>query len=686
MKVNLKHILPLLMLVLPCHASTQDDSLSRIDRLEQRVASVMSKAGIHFGGRFKSHFLLSRIDSASPGVAHDLKRDESVEYTSVDFDIQARPNDAITGRLIFRMHQDWRNFFSDISNPVFSRWISIDGLVADMFGYNVGDFRERYSPLTLWSPDIEVPYEPEIFARLRRDAMTEEFLGENNRVLQGLNFNFDAEIAPIFRELHFNLLGSRLRTAETSIQNGSAVAAMIETAPMDRYLVGTNLDIMVLPGIAVGGSFLDVFDSKPTFDGSNITRDTLARQTAIVAGRGGMGTALFLDPDRMNFKVNIELAQSMDDTSWYALDSADTDTDGVYDSLVSRDLQSDNITGTAVSVDLAGQVALGSVADLDFGVGFLRNADDFRNQMAQSPSFLGQRIMNIENDAGRDEALYSTFDAMYRHVFKFTPSEQFVSRVDLDTLDWFKAPYRKISYTNAILPREEVLAAGIFDPALQLVMPFGPATPNRAGMRGSLGVSLFEKGIRATASGMSVEEITGMTVFAGRIQADTLAMDTVAQIMPKTSFLELGAGLSVDLAAFIRPLQGPLRLSGGYTHAAADNAGLEGYPLSPYAVTSGFLNAGLYWNFWKRASALLGYQRIETDSDTYLTSATITTVQNHWAVGLEYKVTEGGVVTGSFGKVDVDFADDDASTTGDADPSSSNFDQWQTELFLTVEF
>ena len=61
----------------------------------------------------------------------------------MDFDIRARPNTATQGRLIMRMHQDWRNFFSDIGNPINTRWISIDGKVKEMFSYNVGDFRQR---------------------------------------------------------------------------------------------------------------------------------------------------------------------------------------------------------------------------------------------------------------------------------------------------------------------------------------------------------------------------------------------------------------------------------------------------------------------------------------------------------------------------------------------------------------
>lgn len=205
-------------------AQAGTDTLSsetRIDRLEQRLGKIISKAGIGFDGEFRSQMLWSRI--SGEGASDSRRTDEPVEYTLVDFDVHARPNDAISGRVMFRMYQDWRNFFSDISNPIFSRWLSIDGTVKGMFSYHVGDFRARYSPLTLWSPDIAIANEPEIFERLRSTAMAEEFIGGNDRLLQGVSIGLDAELAPVFKEVHWNILGARLRTAETSIQNGSQV-------------------------------------------------------------------------------------------------------------------------------------------------------------------------------------------------------------------------------------------------------------------------------------------------------------------------------------------------------------------------------------------------------------------------------------------------------------------------------
>ena len=56
------------------------------------------------------------------------------------------------------------NQFSSLKNPIFSRWISLNGDYKHIFTYDVGDFRQKYSPLTLYSPDLDIRFEPEIFA------------------------------------------------------------------------------------------------------------------------------------------------------------------------------------------------------------------------------------------------------------------------------------------------------------------------------------------------------------------------------------------------------------------------------------------------------------------------------------------------------------------------------------------
>ncbi len=636
---------------------------SRLDRIENAVSKVMSKAGINIGGEFRSQFLLSRVTGNA--VNEQYRKDEHVEYTSVDFDIAARPNTALQARVIFRLHQDWRNFFSSLKSPVFARWLSVDGLVKNVFSYNVGDFKQKYSPLTLYSPDVDISYEPEIFAKLRRQAMGEVFLGDNERVLQGVNMNFDAEIVPIFKEFHFNLLGSRLRLAGVGTE--SAVADPVEEAEMDKYLLGVNTDMEIIPDLKVGGSVLDIFDSRYTYHGKSEDSATVKKQQTLVhAERLGFGTGKFIDPEKFNVALNGEIAWSFDDSVWFGdtvISNNNADTIIEFDAATTK--------GTAWKADLSAHVGLGSAGALDIGIGYLRNGFNFRNELAQSPTLLSRRIMNNENDVDT-WALFSAFDALYRQVFKFCPSENAFE------LGFFKGPMSKIAYTCGLLTQEEMKTV-LLDESLFLVMPFGPATPNRKGLDARLAGDFLEKALLFSVDVKYLNEIIGMS---GRPDSSNNAL--VAR-WPEATFYEIDGGLSVDIAKLGNWWPYPFIFSGGYKVSNASGDAVTGYTKSAYSTNVDFINAGVYWTFWKRASLLGGFQYLKNTYDDIYTDYLWDVTQIHWAAGLEYKVAEGGTLTGSFGFTDVQYSDEADDVLG-TDASESNFRQWQTDLYLTVNF
>jgi len=615
--------------------------------IQSRLSSILDKAGINFSGTFRSQYLRSMLDQSSGDSTIDWgkKQAEGNEYTSVDFDITARPHEALGARCMFRMHQNWQNFFSDVSNPIFLRWLSIDGNIKDMISFNVGNYRQRYSPLTLWSPDIEIAYEPEIFAQKRLEAMKEVFLGNNDRILQGINFNLDAEVVPIFNEFHLNAQAARLRLSEADRQDGSAVAGAFETnnTLMDRYLVAANLDLLLLKGLNVGGSFLDMFDLPSTYNDQSENPELFASQTAVGALRINPTTRIFLDSDIFVIGIRLEGAESWNrDSAWY---------EGADSTLKKR-----NKTGLALDVALQGSVKLGETGAIDVNIGFMNNEENFINDMAQSPTFLGQRIMNIENDWEHNARLYTTFDALYDHVFKFTPSAN---------NSWTKEPRQKISYLNGILSDDEyeqVDGESVrFDSSLQYVLPFGAATPNRVGPKGDLSLKLFDGGIDAAVSFAILDEAV----------ASSLSL-------VKTSFTKFGAGMSIDIATWAKVLN-CMKFSFGYSLEGSENKG-SGEIYAPVKFSSGFLNAGFYYNFWKRFSLLAGFQQIVSTKEEEF-SRTIT--QSHWAAGLEYKVSEAQSVIGRVGQIGADFK---GTSPADSTISDFNFKALQVEAFLQVGF
>lgn len=606
----LRKIITLICAILIAGATAE--KTDKMDAIQKSLDKIMSKAGISINGEFKSEYFSSKI--GGQGADSSIRKQETNEFSSVDFDINARPNEMVTGRLIFRMHQNWQNFFSDVSNPIFSRWMSIDGNIKDIFKFSAGDFKQKYSSLTLYTPEINILYEPIIFIHQRENSMDENFLGDNNRVLQGLNLNFDAEIVPVFNEFHFGLFGARLRSTEVNIKNGNFAANKLETADMAKYSVGSNIDLTIMKCLNIGGTWMNIFDQKASYKGTVKNVDSIARllaqSTQIISVRPGIDIGKKIGIEALNFNILSEFALSEDDTTWYVKNDNDT---GLVDSM---------ILGSAIS--LGGEIGYseGSKWGVNVNACFLINSKNYRNELAQSPSFIGGRIMNIENGGLEN---YTTFDALYHNVFKFVPSDA--------AQYWVKAPFRKNSYYRSIFTKKDLngIVAEEMDPALQLVMPYGPATPNRVGINADLKGYAVNKGIQFTA------------LFSSLKEKSEIVLDT--QSIPIADFAQIGGGFKLDFSKFIPFLKHPFELSGSYVLSnrkrSVDNKNDK--------LESGFLNEGLYYKFWKRTALLGGFQEVKI-TQTIDTSKTTDTFTN-WAFGLEWKVSDGADVVFSYGQI-----------------------------------
>ena len=673
-----------------------DSASAASKNMMKTLEHIMAKAGISFDGEFQSRFGAAAVGGNA--VDNSKRTNETVEFTQVDFDIKARPNTVTQGRLIFRMQQDWRNFYSDISNPIFTRWISIDGSVFQgMFSYDVGDFRQKYSPLTLYTPDIDVLYEPDLFADQRTIAKNEVFLDDNQRLLQGVNLNFAAELYPVLNSLKVNVLGSRLRGVETSIQNGSKVVSYIEVSPIEKFMAAGNVDMTFLKGLSVGGSYLNVFDNKESYNGpgGDSAVDTMAQNTRIGAVRAGADIASVLEAKNWKLGLSMEWAFSNDDSVH-------------YDTARSVKLKDTNvITGNALRLALKVGYSLENVFSCALDAGFINNTSNFRNELAQTPDFYGRRIMDFENDNSSIPKfsvtlpLYSTFDAMYQQVFKFAPSPQ--DKFNGNQTWWYKEPFSKNSYTPVVFTQSELaqsrsidtsryfghnyLKGQYLDPSVQLVMPFGPATPNRTGINGNATLGFLGDRIQAKVLFASLKEID-TTVVLGATPTSP------AKTLPKTSYSQMGGGVKADLSSFVG-WQYPIKLSSSVVVSKASNDGISGDSLYPAAsITSTFYSENVYFKFWKRLAFLGGMEYINNQFETYYL-----TTQNQLltAIGLEYKLTDGSYVTGMIGQIDVmntstnpDYLETIISAGKSiANPNAAsrrNFNQNLVSLFLRVMF
>jgi hypothetical protein len=262
------------------------------------------------------------------------------------------------------------------------------------------------------------------------------------------------------------------------------------------------------------------------------------------------------------------------------------------------------------------------------------NSKDFRNELAQSPSFIGERMLNNENKVDND-TLYNTFDALYHNVFKFTPKEE--------KDNWVKSPFSKNSYRRMIYTQSDlanIQADDGFDPALQLVMPFGPATPNRVGINANVTGNILNSGIVANVLFASLNE-----------KEEVPYMLDETKFVPKTKFSQVGVGLKIDLSKMISAIKYPVELSGSYVLSSANRPALDTI-VDEMDITSGFLNVGLKYQFFKRASLLGGYQSIANKTTMGRTEVNVD--MGNWAVGIEWKVSDGANVVLTYGQMKAD--------------------------------
>jgi len=614
----------------------------RLDSLEKKTGSVLAKAGILFGGEFYSRAFSSKIEGElTTDAAGNIvgKTTENILATGLDLSIEARPLDAVGGKAIIRMYQDWRNMFGSMANPLTLRWISINGNVKNIFTYDVGDFKQRYTKFTLWTPEPDIMFEPTIFARQREITMGEEFLGDNNRVMQGMNFNFGAKVAPAFQELRLNAFFSRQRQAGTEKEiSGTPDATNHLDVNMDRYATAFNTDMKFVPGTSIGGTVLYVGDAKRTSRVDESKTWKTATNDLVFSGRARLGSELFaaIDTNAVIFGLSGEFAAS--NYTWYGGKDIDT-----------------TLFGTAFKGNLDGNFKFGANG-LKLNAGFLANSYEFRNEMAQSPALFNRRILNTS--LGTDKNTYNIFDALYTSVFSYIPGQGEFG---------IKQPVKKSAWTRSTLTWSEIASEykkGLIEQNLSGALPLGEATPNRSGILANLDLDFANKAILLGGKLNILSEITNINF------ADSILPDM-------QSFMEFGGGASFDIAKFGNWWAYPFILSGSYSLTSVDN--YQGTLDMTNNVS--FVNAGLYWKFWKRMALMGGYQIVES---TAKEKFEMTTNQSQWAAGLEYTVAEGGVLNATIGQVMVDYSATDAAANENA--IKGNFKSLRLDLNLTVKF
>lgn len=673
--------------------------------IESKVDSANAKRGVEITGAIRAVAQTSRFstDNDPTGLNH-MPNVEKDEFVTADLNFGFRPWENVRANATLRLEAGMQEYFASAAKSISVAWLNAEGNLGNNLYWVVGDFRQEYSPLTLFLPGIDIMYEPQIFARKRYMAEHEQFIEGNQRNLQGANIQFRADLGSALGEVRAEGLFARInRTAvldlsgaEGNILPNDEVWGASQSSNMDKFVAAGNFEMLPLNrSLYLGVTPMYIFDNEDSYSytyrhpNNDVNKDyekvdinpyePTPQETFIVSGRIGADVAGIMNNRNLILDVTGEFAMSNDkvytpDSTWVLELDEDGNPTGAYalndddlPYLELSDFKKESETGIAllVNANLGYKTA-------DWGarvaVDFVRNDSAWFNNLAQSPRFFAQRIQNSDKDGqtvkyGVNSPLYSSFDALYNFTPKFSPVATTLNTND----DAFKgsevnsyniANYNKNSWTTNVYTRNQLaLLEQLSDPALQMSLPNGLATANRMGARANL-----------IANVKDFLEIQGLFSFFNQVKPVSVvfANDHLGNVITldykAAQYVEFGGGAKFDvfkLLGFTKPLE----ISGSYKHSErtldTDGWAALGLVDEKTSLKSDFINAGLYVQYLPRLGFNAGFQMINTEYDNVKNAYSALAPlmkgkQMQWMVGLDYNIASNAWLAINFGMINVE--------------------------------
>ena len=671
--------------------------------LESKVDSINAKRGLEITGDIRAVAQTSRFDTDNdPSGINKMPNVEKDEFVTADINFGFRPWENVRANVMVRLEAGMQEYFASAAKSVSVPWLNVEGNIGNSFYWVVGDFRQQYSPLTLFLPGIDIMYEPQIFARKRYMAEHEQFIEGNQRNLQGVNLQFRNNVSDALGEVRAEALFARvnrtsvldLTGAEGNILPSDSVLGASQASNMDKFLVAGNFEMLPLnKKLYLGATPMYIFDNEDSYSytyrypGYDKTKDSYERQdinpyepnpqkTIVVSGRVGADVGSLLDSKNLVFDLTGEFAFSSDDV--YTADSAylplfnedgepELDENGMPATYLGQTgYTKKNLLGTALLVNANLGYKTENI-DVRLAVDVVRNDSNWFNNLAQSPKFFAQRVQNSDKDGqtvkyGVNSPLYSSFDALYNFTPKFSPVATTLGTDDnafngSDRNSYDICDYNKNSWTTNVYTRNQLaLLETLSDPALQMSLPNGLATANRVGARMNL-VGSFKDFVEAQALFSIFNQVKPLSMVFDDHLGNVMVLNYKA-----AQYMEFGAGLKVDVfkaLGFTKPLE----ISGSYKHSERkmDTDGWAALGGEDYSssLKSDFINAGLYVQYLPRLGVNAGFQMINTEYDNvnnaYSALAPLMKgKQMQWMVGLDYNIEKHAWLAVNFGMINVE--------------------------------
>ena len=604
--------------------SVEAQQTSLLQKLDSLNAAVL---GLKLNGNIKAGGLTSMAKSDQ--FSDDSPTQENQAYTDANLVLTARPSSETQIHLELRLHKDWQSAFDENNNPVIGHWFSYDGSILNKhLDFNLGYMRVGFTPYTLYTPQQKLLQEPEIFAQKRVEALAMRNLDTtSNRLMQGLNADFHSGNIGPFSDIHAQATGARMRNTAKKYDQ-----VFFDFDFSDRYFYGLRLGADAF-GAHLGVNYTDVFDREKSRRSRAIDKsDTVYYEdNAVVSAEIGFDSKELLSNLPVSFGLNGELAMSwwsvdrdyvrdykkqeyalteytsktdpaitnpMDTSFIYIKVSESTKQEEVHEEEIVKDDGMAFYVEPFVNLDVAG-------IEGTIKVMYLQNDEKFWSEMASSPVYRGgTTVLNANalfKDANYtslvDEFGMASLENMYLAVYNSNPlnATNLMTSYSKNVLtdneesnymysrlfnNYKNAHFYRNGYNADVMKRLELAdqskALFLMDPANDMSLPMGVATPNRKGLNVNVDLNWN--------SAVELNAIFGM-------------ISTVASDVEEVKYTRYGAGLGVDVGR-IAGLDRKIKVQGSYDHSEEDKAfqrksdrimaGLNVDVVGPLALLAGY--------------------------------------------------------------------------------------------------
>jgi hypothetical protein len=559
--------------------SRQKAVLLALDSIEENVI------GFAINGRAKGGILSSTMSSEALPDEKDIS--EYLAFSDFLLNISVRPSNETKATFDLRFHKDWQSAYREGNNSPIIRWWSYDGSILDKkLKFNLGTIRIAYTPLTIYLPEPDLIMEPEIFASLKKEAMEERYLdGTNRRLLQGLNAEFKTPVGifdNIFLQgtlvrLHktanigdrifydFDPTRDRFSTAANigaETYGLSIVASAVYT--FNRFsssLKNTQLDSLIDYERNKVFSFELGYDSRKSLNNNAVNFGASVeyafsnweywqhelkekREKILILGEGDLLIPSYTPPPVLNPSGNQDVVTA----SIYPYYAYNPNTQKEYElSLIEKQKYKGALFANAFVAYKQ------SPFDAKLSGNFLNTDKNFESELAASPAYL-PNLPILNSNANLNSALEqfrtSSLENMYYSLYYSLPMNAITivsgSKGKPDNViggqeisnsgnlynNYKFSQYYRNAYTQQTFSRLERDSISYrLDPAINLALPYGYATPDRNGGDANLNF-VWNKSVSVRGVfGMYSSEVADYTRFGGGLEIDIAHLASLSKAL-----------------------------------------------------------------------------------------------------------------------------------------------------------